>query len=94
MLKEQEATNILTIDAVRLPNASKPFEIIFMDPPYRRGLVEPTLKTILMANWLSEHGVIVAELASDEDINLPEGLTEVVSRTQGQQKTMFIKRAL
>lgn len=37
------------------------FDIIFMDPPYDKGLIEPTLISIVNANLLKEDGYIIIE---------------------------------
>ena len=84
---------ILPADASRLPVARNRFDIIFMDPPYRMGLVRPTLDTALAGGWLAEDGVIVCELASDDATEFPENLTLVDERTQGQQRIVFLMQA-
>ena len=37
------------------------FDIIFLDPPYAAGLLEPALAHIAKFDILSPHGIIVAE---------------------------------
>lgn len=39
----------------------KSFDIIFLDPPYNRGLIEPALKAIADNDLLNEDGIIVLE---------------------------------
>jgi len=49
-----------------LGREKRKFDIIFMDPPYKKGLVEETLRTVQNADILAENGFVIAEQASDE----------------------------
>ena len=45
------------------------FDIIFLDPPYNKGLLKPTLEKIYSYSLLSDNGIIVVETeAGGEDI--------------------------
>lgn len=83
-------TKIINSNASILSPAPAPCDFIFMDPPYRQGLVEPTLERLLAGNWLEKDGVIICELASDEDLTLPASLEIIDERTQGQQRVIFL----
>ncbi|NVJ96975.1 MAG: 16S rRNA (guanine(966)-N(2))-methyltransferase RsmD [Alphaproteobacteria bacterium] len=87
-----EETTVLAKSATTLPDAVRPCDFIFMDPPYRQNLVLPSLTRILDGGWLTEGGVIICELASDETITFPTPLEIVDERTQGQQRVVFLKR--
>lgn len=89
-LKVQDQTQILKIDAQTLSKPPAPFDIIFLDPPYRMGLLAPTLNSIIATDWLSKDSVIIAELASDDETDFPESLDIVDERTQGQQRIVFL----
>ena len=43
------------------------FDIVFMDPPYRKGLIAPAAGLISSGNLLSSRGVLAVELPPDED---------------------------
>ena len=43
------------------------FDIVFMDPPYNKGLVTPALKVIHDRQLLSDDGIIVIERDGEED---------------------------
>ncbi len=47
-----------------------PFDLIFLDPPYGKGLVEKTLKSILETELLAPQGILYAETPTVE--GLPE----------------------
>ena len=42
------------------------FGLIFLDPPYRTGLMEKALKAISKIDIVAEHGIIVCESGLDE----------------------------
>ena len=50
------------------------FDIIFLDPPYGKGLVEDALKKIVSLGLIKEEGYIIAEQAADEEPLLIDGL--------------------
>ncbi|WP_204260265.1 16S rRNA (guanine(966)-N(2))-methyltransferase RsmD [Caloranaerobacter azorensis] len=50
------------------------FDYIFMDPPYEKGLVIPTLESIAYQDLLKEEGIIIIEHESKLDL-----LNEIVS---------------
>lgn len=89
-LKAEDVSRVIRGSAERLPSADEPFDIIFMDPPYRQGLVEKSLNSIKAQGWTHENSLIVAELASDENFTVPEGFTIIDDRSQGQQRILFL----
>jgi len=91
-LAVNDQATILAKNATKLPPAPAPCDFIFMDPPYRQGLVRPTLEAILSAGWLAEDGVIICEQAADEPLDIPDELEIVDDRSQGQQRILFLLR--
>ncbi len=87
-----DKATILAKNAIKLPPAPQPCDFIFMDPPYRQGLVRPTLEAILSGGWLAGEGVIVCEQAADEPLDIPDELEIVDDRSQGQQRILFLLR--
>jgi len=51
-------------------NSGGPFDLAFLDPPYRCDLLAPTLRSLRAGSWLSANAVIVAEHAIDERLPL------------------------
>lgn len=62
---------LLLSDAFKYINRypSEVFNLIFLDPPYRKGLVSKTILTLKEHSYLAPFGVIVAETAKDEELN-------------------------
>jgi len=86
---DKDAT-ILQTSARSLPAATAPYDFIFMDPPYHKSLVEPTLESLISAGWIAPDGVIICELERDNVLSLPATLELVNERSQGKQRTIFL----
>lgn len=76
-------------DARFLPHASKPFDIIFLDAPYNRGLTEPTITNLLQKNYLHPNTLLIAETAKDEPLNIITPLKLTDERTYGAARFSF-----
>lgn len=46
-----------------------PFDIAFLDPPYRKGLAEKCLASLKAGGWLKPGAVVVVETAADETLS-------------------------
>lgn len=60
-----------------------PFTLAFLDPPYRKGLIEPALATLRSGGWLAAGALAVAEQAKDEPPAAAVGFAEVDRRVYG-----------
>jgi 16S rRNA (guanine966-N2)-methyltransferase len=67
-----------------------PFDLVFLDPPYHKGLGERALALLGQGGWISADALIVFECAADEtpDVAAFETLDE---RTYGAAKVLFLK---
>ena len=75
-----------------LSKKNEKFDLIFVDPPYDRNLVNPTLSLLERYLLLSEHGVIVIEHSPRETI-LPKEMLEIYDqRKYGQTFISFIRK--
>lgn len=88
------ATKIWRRDATGLSempaNAGGPFDLVFLDPPYRKGLVELALASARDGGWLAEKAIIVAEMAADEAFAVPAGIEALDERTYGDTKVVLL----
>src|SRR5262249_59708793 len=46
--------------------AGGPFDLAFLDAPYRKDLSAPALKSLRDGGWLTPEAIVVAETAEDE----------------------------
>lgn len=65
------------------------FDLVFIDPPYRKGLILPTLLSLSTQAWLSEGAVVVMEMAKNDSFILPSFLSLVVERSSGATTILF-----
>jgi len=69
-------------DATKLGPAHpvEPFSLVFLDPPYRKGLGERALASLRDGVWLTPDALIVVEEAADAGFAAPAGFTELERR--------------
>ena len=61
-MRAEAVTRILRQDATRLaPNPEAPFTLVFLDPPYGKGMGEATLVTAQKGGWLAADAAVVWE---------------------------------
>lgn len=65
-------------------NSKDSFDLIFLDPPYNKGFIEPVLVDIVKNNRLSENGIIVLE-SDDTDMHSEiDGLSVLKQKKYGR----------
>ena len=84
---------LLPRDASRLGPAPYPFDLIFLDPPYRSGLAGVTLGALARGDWLGGDSRVIVELAATEDLDLPAGYTLERERRYGSAKFLFLRHS-
>lgn len=60
-----------------------PFDLVFLDPPYGKGLGERALASLAAGNWLAPGATIVLEEGADIELDLPAGFVEDDCRKYG-----------
>jgi 16S rRNA (guanine966-N2)-methyltransferase len=95
MLNLTGTSKIWRRDATNLgpmgPGAGGPFDLVILDPPYRKNMVGPSLVSLVEGGWLSEHAVLVAEAAEDE-VLVAEGFQRFDERVYGETRVVFLTR--
>lgn len=90
------ATKIWRRDATDLgplgAGAGGPFNLVFLDPPYRKNLVAPALKSLREGGWLSAHSLVVIEIAKGESF-AHDGYTQLDARNYGDTDIVFLTPA-
>lgn len=67
-----------------------PFDLVFVDPPYDKNLVNPALRVIAEENQLAPGGKVVVEHSPREAIDGKNGLRIVDRRKYGQTLITFL----
>ncbi len=70
----------------------EPFDLVFLDPPYNKGLGETALAKLRAGGWINAEALIVFECAADESPPIP-GYAELDQRQYGAAKVLFLKPA-
>src|SRR5262249_1908217 len=79
-LRQAARTRLLAVDATAPPRADGPYDLVFLDPPYRSGLAPLALEALARTGWLGGGALVIVELAAREDFEPPEGFTPLEER--------------
>jgi 16S rRNA (guanine966-N2)-methyltransferase len=69
--------------------AGGPFDLVFLDPPYRKNLVGPALASLDQGGWLAPHAIVVVETAKGELFDHPH-FTRLDMRNYGDTDVTFL----
>ena len=81
-------------DARRLPPRPADlaaFDLVFLDPPYGRGLGEPALASLLAGGWLGGGAVAALEQGAAEPAPAAPGFERLDERSWGAARIWFLK---
>jgi 16S rRNA (guanine966-N2)-methyltransferase len=86
-------TRIFRRDATKLGPAHpvEPFDLVFLDPPYGKGLAEKALASARDGGWLKPQALIVVEEAADAGFKAPGGFKELERRTYDDTEFVFLR---
>jgi len=78
-------TKLLRRDATALGDAGTmgPIDLVFLDPPYGKGLGEQALASLRGGGWLKPETLLVLEESAEVAVTLPPGFVLVDSREYG-----------
>jgi len=86
-------TRVFRRDATKLgavhPNA--PFGLVFLDPPYRKGLAERALASLRDGGWLAPNALVIVEEAADAQFAAPPGYAEIERRRYDDTEFTFLR---
>lgn len=86
-------TRIFRRDATKLGPAHpvEPFDLVFADPPYGRGLGEAALASARDGGWLKPEALVVVEESKAAGFAPPEGFAEVERRAYDDTELIFLR---
>lgn len=88
--RSKPATRLLTRDAARLPtNEDAPYDLIFLDPPYGKGLGTKALLSAAAGGWIADEALVVFEESSAQ--MAPEGFSLLDQRKYGDTHVTFLE---
>jgi len=86
-------TKVFRRDATELGPAHpvEPFSLVFLDPPYGKGLAEKALASLRDGGWLTKAALLVVEEAKAAAFTAPEGFVELERRAYDDSEFVFLK---
>jgi 16S rRNA (guanine966-N2)-methyltransferase len=88
-------TKVFRRDAADLGPAHpvEPFSLVFLDPPYLKGLAEKALASLRDGGWLKPGALLVAEEAKAAKFSVPDGFEELERRLYDDTEFSFLRYA-
>lgn len=72
------------------PGAGGPFDLVFLDPPYRKDLVAPALAALIGGGWLAAKALVITETVADEPLPAGEPFRLADRRQYGDTSVAFL----
>jgi 16S rRNA (guanine966-N2)-methyltransferase len=76
-----------------LIGAAEPFDLVFIDPPYRQGLLPECIGLIEHGGWLASDAWIYLEAERELELPLPRNWEPYRSKTTGQVGYHLVRRS-
>ena len=92
-LQANGVSKIFRRDATRLgacPANIDAFDLVFVDPPYGKGLAEKALLSALTGGWISSNALIIVEEDKRSKFAPPTGFYETDRRQYGDTEIIFL----
>jgi 16S rRNA (guanine966-N2)-methyltransferase len=86
-------TKVYRRDATNLGPAHpmEPFSLVFLDPPYGKGLAEQALVSMRDGGWLTPGALLVVEEAKAAAFVAPDGFEELERRVYDDTEFVFLR---
>jgi 16S rRNA (guanine966-N2)-methyltransferase len=87
------ATKVFRRDATNLGpgHPLEPFSLVFLDPPYAKGLAEKALASLHDGGWLTRGALLVVEEATAAAFAPPQGFEELERRVYDDTEFVFLR---
>jgi 16S rRNA (guanine966-N2)-methyltransferase len=90
-LGETANATILKADATKPPAANRAASLVFLDPPYGKGLAAPALVALAAAGWIAPGAIVSVETGPGEDFAAPDGFTRLDERRYGKATITLLR---
>jgi 16S rRNA (guanine966-N2)-methyltransferase len=91
--KAGDACRVIAGDVTAPPPAALPCSLLFLDPPYGKGLVPRALVALQAKGWIAPGAVIIAETGRDEEAVMLPGFEVVSTRDHGAARLSALRAA-
>ena len=87
-LRFEEMSEIVRGDYLEfLGKQNRQFDLVFLDPPYEKKMIDAALKILVEKNLLTAGAIIVWESDASEEISVPPSIEITKERTFGRIQT-------
>ena len=88
---EKANIKIMKSDVTKISRATKAYDILFMDAPYKQSISASTLSKLAENGWLAPDALCIVEVERTEDVILPENFEFLDERRYGIAKIIIAK---
>ncbi len=89
--KAGDACRVIAGDVTAPPLAAAPCTLVFLDPPYGKGLVPRALAALQTKGWIAPGALIIAETGRDEESAIPPGFEVLSTRDHGAARLSALR---
>lgn len=94
LLKETARCTFIPADVTRPPTASRPCDLLLLDPPYQSDLAGPALAALTRAGWATPAALATVEVARTDPFTAPDGWAILQERIHGAARLILLERTL
>ena len=69
----------------------EPFSLVFLDPPYGRGLADKAVASLRDGKWLTPGALVVVEETKAAGFSAPDGFAELERRAYDETEFVFLR---
>jgi 16S rRNA (guanine966-N2)-methyltransferase len=91
--KAGDACRVIAGDVTAPPVAAAPCTLVFLDPPYGKGLVPRALAALQAKGWIAPGALIIAETGRDEENAISPGFEVLSTRDHGAARLSALRAA-
>jgi 16S rRNA (guanine966-N2)-methyltransferase len=89
--KAGDACRVIAGDVTAPPSAALPCSLVFLDPPYGKGLVPRALAALQAKGWIAPGALIIAETGRDEETVMLPGFAVISMRDHGAARLSVLR---
>ena len=89
--KAGDACRVIAGDVTAPPIAAAACNLVFLDPPYGKGLVPRALLALQAKGWIAPGALIIAETGRDEEAVAPPGFEVISTRDHGAARLSALR---
>lgn len=89
---ETETCHLIKTDVLRLPRAQTAANLVFLDPPYAKDILQNAFSVLVDRGWIDAQTLCCAEMAVRENFDEPTGFKIIDDRHYGRTRFVLLQR--